>query len=101
MKIEIAPSQYDEVLSLHDAILYVHFLEIDGKKGWRIPTHTELSFINDTRKLTQIWYWSYGVSWNTEQEGYYAWSMNYINIGDSFMHNPAHRCTIVAVRDIE
>ena len=42
MKFEIAPKNYQIYCKSYDeANMYVLFLEIDGKRGWRIPTRFE------------------------------------------------------------
>lgn len=42
MKFETAPKNYQIYCKSYDeAKMYVLFLEIDGKRGWRIPTRFE------------------------------------------------------------
>lgn len=40
--IELAPEQYITHLTLADAILYCRFLEVDGKRDWRLPSLIEM-----------------------------------------------------------
>lgn len=40
--IEIAPEQYVMYMTLSDAILYCRFLEVDGKRDWRLPSLIEM-----------------------------------------------------------
>ena len=40
-KIEIAPEEYWRVLTFDEARMYCFALNIDGKTGWRLPTHLE------------------------------------------------------------
>jgi hypothetical protein len=40
--IEVAPeSVHTKVSNMEEAILYCQFLEVDGSRGWRVPTYEE------------------------------------------------------------
>jgi hypothetical protein len=41
---EIAPKKYHIECSYNEALLYCFQLEIDGKKGWQLPTRREADF---------------------------------------------------------
>jgi hypothetical protein len=40
-------------MTLHEAIMYCTFLEFEGKKGWRLPTKSEVEEIYDHREATR------------------------------------------------
>lgn len=40
-KIEIAPDEYHVMGSYYESVIYCFQLEIDGKRGWRLPTFEE------------------------------------------------------------
>jgi hypothetical protein len=44
MNIEIAPKEYRIECSYNEALLYCFQLEIDGKRGWRMPSRDEWYF---------------------------------------------------------
>ena len=50
MSIEIAEVS-DKNFTYEEAVMYCFFLEIDGKKGWRLPTEHEYN------AYTNIWGW--------------------------------------------
>ena len=50
MSIEIAEVS-DKNFTYEEAVMYCFFLEIDGKKGWRLPTKQEYNSSNN------IWGW--------------------------------------------
>jgi hypothetical protein len=50
MSIEIAEVS-DKNFTYEEAIMYCFFLEIDGKKGWRLPTEQEYNSYNN------VWGW--------------------------------------------
>ena len=50
MSIEIAEVS-DKNFTYEEAVMYCFFLEIDGKKGWRLPTEREYNSYNN------IWGW--------------------------------------------
>jgi hypothetical protein len=44
-KIEVAPFEYWlHNVTEHDGMLYCFSLNINGKTGWKIPTHNEYNF---------------------------------------------------------
>ena len=43
--IEVAPKETEIMANWDEANLYCTFLEVDGKKGWRLPTTDELKEI--------------------------------------------------------
>jgi hypothetical protein len=53
MNIEIAPLEYYIVCFYDEAMLYCFQLEIDGKRGWRLP-HTGMVLC---REIKQSVYW--------------------------------------------
>ena len=60
MNFEIAPKSTEIRANWDNARLYCMFLEIDGKKGWRLPTKEELIEIyksgnNFTDKRSYYW----------------------------------------------
>ena len=50
MSIEIAEVS-DKNFTYDEAVIYCFFLQIDGKKGWRLPTEREYNSYNN------IWGW--------------------------------------------
>jgi hypothetical protein len=59
MTLEIAPKETESFLTFYDAKFYILFLDIDDKKGWRLPTLKELNGLN-----------MYGAYWCAEDEGH-------------------------------
>jgi hypothetical protein len=53
MNIEIAPKEYRIECSYNEALLYCFQLEIDGKRGWQLPTWFE--YCNDVRIDAFAW----------------------------------------------
>ena len=50
MRIEIAEVS-DKLFTYEEAVMYCFFFEINGKKGWRLPTEHEYN------AYTNIWGW--------------------------------------------
>jgi hypothetical protein len=42
---EISPKETEIMLSWEEAVIYCKFLEVDGRKDWRLPTCHELNVI--------------------------------------------------------
>lgn len=53
--LELAPKEYERTLSWDYAFLYSMFFDIDYKKGWRLPTITELQQFDELDIAT---YWT-------------------------------------------
>lgn len=41
MNVEFAPEEYHKRLTWNESKFYLFALNIDGKAGWRLPTHKE------------------------------------------------------------
>jgi hypothetical protein len=52
--IEISDEKYRIECTFYEALLYVQFLEIDGKNGWRLPTQDE--YLNIHSIGSYCWY---------------------------------------------
>jgi len=91
MKFEIAPKSTEIKENLDNAKLFCLFLEIDGKRDWRLPTKEELDDIYKSENdFEKSWYWS-----STKDNGDYTRSHEFIN-GTLY-----YRCYVRAVRDIK
>lgn len=76
MNFEIAPKETEIRANWDNARLYCTFLEVDGKRGWQLPTKEELNEIyNSDNDFEKVWYWS-----STENNGSNAW-VQYFNLG--------------------
>jgi formylglycine-generating enzyme required for sulfatase activity len=54
VKFKVGPLS-EEKMQYDEALMYCFMLEVDGERGWRLPTHDEY---NDILGLsTQIWYY--------------------------------------------
>jgi hypothetical protein len=57
--IEISPIAYEIEASFDQATLYCWQLVIDSRKGWRLPTRSELFLMNENYQLQNVGtYWS-------------------------------------------
>ena len=52
--IELAPKEFHIFCTFDEAILYCFQLNIDGKTGWRLPTHDE--YMADIDAEYSCWY---------------------------------------------
>jgi formylglycine-generating enzyme required for sulfatase activity len=69
MNFEVAPKTTEIQATWDEAVMYCFFLEIDGKKGWRLPTKEELDYIYHSKNdFIDAYYWS-----STEYNGSSAW----------------------------
>lgn len=57
MLIEVAPLETETILTFYDAKFFVLFLDINNKKGWRLPSLKELNSLN-----------LYGAYWCSDDE---------------------------------
>ncbi len=56
--IEVAPKEYwKDWASTEEVILYVQFLEIEGKQNWRIPSAVELGEIIGAANVRTSTHW--------------------------------------------
>ncbi len=102
MKFEIAPKSTEIQANWYDAKLYCFLLDVNGKTGWRLPSHEELTKIYESANdCEKDWYWS-----STETRVlsvpnlYGAWTLDFIN-GDPFSGNKNFDANFVrAVRDL-
>jgi hypothetical protein len=69
--IEVAPLSTEIRANWHNAVLYCEFLNIDGKKDWRLPTLEELIELDGD--LDGKWCWS-GTEDDSELN---AWTLEY------------------------
>jgi hypothetical protein len=74
-------SNSSKSMSLLDAVLYCQFLEINGNRGWRLPTINEL--ISSRSPVISKWAF---------------WSSNDLNNMDGWGD---HKCYVIPVRDVE
>jgi hypothetical protein len=44
-KIEVSPISTMRLMTLNDAVMYCLFLEVDGKRDWRLPNMNELHLL--------------------------------------------------------
>ena len=96
MNFEIAPKSTEIQATWDNAILYCTFLEVDGKRGWRLPTKEELNQIYESNNdYEPIWYWS-----STENDGNYAGSQYFI-YGNQGYANKSDGGYVRAVRTIK
>ena len=93
---EIAPKQTEIKATWDEAKLYCMFLDIDGKKGWRLPTKEELNEIYESdNDFQKSYYWS-----STERNGNDAWNQNVYNGGQKFNGKNYNGCYVRAVRSL-
>jgi len=93
MNFEIAPKSTEIQATWDNAILYCTFLEVDGKRGWRLPTKEELNEIYELENdFEKKWYWS-----GTDNSGNYAWSRS---IGNGIQGNRNKNYSYYYVRAI-
>lgn len=59
MNIELSPKEFETVLTFYEAKFFILFLDIDNKRGWRLPTLKELNTCN-----------LFGAYWCAEDEGH-------------------------------
>lgn len=97
MKFEIAPKETEIQANWDDAKLYCSSLNIDGKKGWRLPTKEELNTIynseNNFGSGRYCGYWS-----STDYVGNAAWVQVLSSTG--FQYDKGNSFYVRAVRDL-
>ena len=60
---EVAPKETQKLEGWYYANNYCHFLNIDNKTGWRLPTIEELNQIYQSENdFEKDWYWSSNMS---------------------------------------
>ena len=75
MNFEVAPKETAIKANWYDAKIYCTFLEVAGKKGWRLPTIEELHEIYQSKNnFTNNYYWS-----STDDDSDGAWVQNLTN----------------------
>jgi hypothetical protein len=75
-------------MSLHEAIMYCTFLEFEGKKGWRLPTSSEVDEIYALREATRCNSFIYKPK--------YVWTQD--DLDNPSSHDPHNRGRVLAVR---
>lgn len=103
MTFEIAPKSTETHSSWDEANLYCMFLEVGGKKGWRLPTKEELKVIYytcqpyhylPTNMFVNSYYWS-----AIEDSSDLAWFMDMSN-GYAYSGFKGNHGYVRAVRDV-
>lgn len=88
MNFEIAPKSAEIKSNWYEANLYCMFLEVDEKKGWRLPTLEELNVIYDCKNdFIGSLYWS---STEYNDIGACVQDMSYVTIDWAHKYNHHH-----------
>lgn len=96
MNFEIAPIETEIQANWYDAKVYCSSLNIDGKKGWRLPTRAELYQIyKSNNDFDKDWYWS-----SAECDGKYAWIWGFYDGYQGNYNKYYGTYQVRAVRDI-
>jgi hypothetical protein len=75
-------------MSLHEAVMYCTFLEFEGKKGWRLPTSSEVDEIYAHREATRSNSFIY--------KSQYVWTQD--DLDNPLSQDPRSRGRVLAVR---
>ena len=96
MNFEVAPKETAIKANWYDAKIYCTFLEVAGKKGWRLPTREELHEIYQSKNnFTNTYYWS-----STDDNDDDAWGQSMIT-GEQIIDNKNYNGDRVrAIRDL-